>query len=424
MAADLSIRGTTGLKRYGGIVCEEFLRDLEGSKGVKVYKEMSENDAVVGAILFAIEMLTRQVTWSVEPATQDAEGRADAAFLEECMTDMSHTWEDFIAEVLTMLTYGWSLFEIVYKLRRGDSRDPRHKSQFDDGKVGWRKFSIRAQDTLLEWQFDEEGGIQGMWQLPPTGGERVLIPIDKALLFRTTVRRNSPEGRSVLRSAYRSWYFLKRIQEIEAVGIERDLAGLPVLQVPEVLLTKAATDEQKQLLDDLKTMVQEIRRDEREGIIMPSELDSEGKPTGYKLSLVSTGSRRQFDTNAIITRYEQRIAMTVLADFIMLGIQNVGSFALASSKTELFGVALGAWLDSIAGTLNRFAVPRLFAANGMKRDRLPKIVHGEVVAPPLDALGDYISKLAGSGMPLFPDQALERKLRDMANLPAPPEEKL
>ncbi len=417
MTADLSIRGVTGLKQYSGIVAEEFLRDLDGAKGIKVYKEMSENDAVIGAILFAIEMLVRQVTWSVEAASNDREAKADAAFLEECMTDTSHTWEDFIAEVLTMLTYGWAYFEIVYKLRKGDSRDPRHKSQFSDDRIGWRKFSIRAQETLYKWEFDEEGGIQGMWQQPPTSGEIVLIPIDKALLFRTTARKNSPQGRSVLRSAYRSWWFLKRIQEIEAVGIERDLAGLPVLQVPEVLLTNAATDAQKQLLEDLKTMVQEIRRDEREGLIVPCERNADDKPTGYKFELLSTGSRRQFDTNAIITRYEQRIAMTVLADFIMLGIQNVGSFALASSKTHLFGVALGAWLDSIAAVLNRFAVPRLFALNGMKRDRLPRIVHGDVSAPSLGELADFIFKLSGAGVEFFPDERLESYLRNAAKMP-------
>ncbi len=74
-------------------------------------------------------------------------------------------------------------------------------------------------------------------------------------------------------------------------------------------------------------MVKSIRRDEYEGLVLPH---------GFEFELVSTGGARQFDTNAIINRYDAKIAMTVLADFIMLGHQKVGSFALSSDKTELF----------------------------------------------------------------------------------------
>src|SRR5437016_1603691 len=63
------------------------------------------------------------------------------------------------------------------------------------------------------------------------------IPIEKSLLFRTTSARGNPEGRSALRGAFTSWYYLKRIREYEAIGIERDLAGMPTFGVPlEVLL--------------------------------------------------------------------------------------------------------------------------------------------------------------------------------------------
>ncbi|MCE2604181.1 hypothetical protein LH384_34385, partial [Pseudomonas aeruginosa] len=56
---------------------------------------------------------------------------------------------------------------------------------------------------------------------------------DRALHFVTKSRKNNPEGRSVLRGAYRAWYFKRRIQEIEGIGLERDLAGFPVLTAPE-----------------------------------------------------------------------------------------------------------------------------------------------------------------------------------------------
>lgn len=48
--------GRIGQRRYGGTIYEEFLHELRGTRGIEVYREMSENDDVVGAILFAIEM--------------------------------------------------------------------------------------------------------------------------------------------------------------------------------------------------------------------------------------------------------------------------------------------------------------------------------------------------------------------------------
>ena len=120
----------------------------------------------------------------------------------------------------------------------------------------------------------------------------------------------------------------RRIQEIEAIGIERDLAGLPVFHAPEGTdIWDDKDDDMVKINAALMGMVKSIRRDEYEGLVLPH---------GFEFELVSTGGARQFDTNAIINRYDTKIAMTVLADFIMLGHQKVGSFALSSDKTELF----------------------------------------------------------------------------------------
>ena len=82
------------------------------------------------------------------------------------------------------------------------------------------------------WIFDTSGGVQGIVQLAPPYYQNVTLPIEKCLLFRTTTVKGNPEGRSMLRNAYRPWYMKKRIEEFEAIGVERDLAGLPVGKVP------------------------------------------------------------------------------------------------------------------------------------------------------------------------------------------------
>jgi phage gp29-like protein len=108
----------------------------------------------------------------------------------------------------------------------------------------------------------------------------------------------------------------------------------------------------------------------------------------------------------------------VLADFILIGHQAVGSFALASSKTELFAVAIGGWLTSIADVLNRHAVPRLLALNPeFAKAKMPTFAHDDIETPDLEGLGNYIAALSGAGMTLFPDEELEDFVRRAAGMP-------
>jgi hypothetical protein len=414
--------GSTGLNRTGGIIDQEWLRQLKGSRAYQTYTEMRDNDAVIGAVLYAIESLIRQVEWTVKPAEDTDESRRAAAFLESCLLDMDVTWETFISEVLSMLPYGYSLFEVVYKIRGGDQDDVRYKSRYSDGRIGWRKFAMRGQDTIEKWSFTEDGTINGAYQVAAPDYSEKFIPADKSLLFRTKVERNNPEGRSLLRNAYRSWYFLKRLQEIEAIGVERDLAGLPVMHVPIEVMSPSATAAQKSLRSNLEQVIQQIRRDEREGVVMPSELDRDGKPTGYKLSLLSTGGSRSLNTDEIIRRYESRIAMSVLAEFIMLGLDKAGSFALADSKTGLFATSLRSILETIASVVNRSAIAKLFEMNPEFHEHCwPELTYGDIETQDVEKLGRYIQSLSAAGL-ITPDPNLEDALREIASLPVSAED--
>jgi len=156
----------------------------------------------------------------------------------------------------------------------------------------WRKFAYRAQESLYRWGFSEDGGVSEFVQSDPNTFRPTPIPIEKCLLFRTTSARGSPEGRSL-----------------------------------------------RALFDAVERIVRDLRRDEQVGIIFPKEVDEAGRDM-WELKLLTTGGQRQIDTDPVIARYDQRIAMSVLDDFILLGHEKVGSKALGVSKVELFGKAL------------------------------------------------------------------------------------
>ena len=412
---DLNELGTTGLRRSGGFITEEFLNQLRGRRGLLVYREMADNDPVIGSILYAIEKVTLRLDWRIDPYDDSDEAKEIAEFVDQCLEDMSDSFDQTLASILSMLVYGFSFHEIVYKVRGGDVDDPKRRSKYKDGKIGWRKFPIRAQETLNNWMMDSEGGIQGFRQIDPTGGGFREIPIEKGLLFRTTVNKNNPEGRSLLRNCFRPWYYKRRIEEIEAIGIERDLAGLPVAKVPPEYLSSGATSAQQAVLAEITSIVQNIKRNEQEGVIFPKMYD-ENNNEMFSLELLSSGGSRQFDTDKVISRYDQRISMSVLSDFILLGHEQVGSFALGSQKMDLWTMSVEAIAKSIAEVMNQYAIPRLLKLNGMNTELCPYLTYGEVSSVDLGELGDYVQKLVGAGA-LMPDEKLEAYLREQASLP-------
>lgn len=411
MSNDSKEIGRVGQRRYGGIFYEEFLSELRGRKGAEVFTEMSNNDETIGAILFAIEMLVRQASWNVEPGGSTAKDREAAEFVKSCMDDMQQTWIDTISEILSFLTYGWSFHEIVYKRRMGRTKDNRTSSKYDDGLIGWMKLPIRSQETLYQWEYDDQDNLIGMTQMPPPDFGLITIPMNKAMLFRTLSRKDNPEGRSILRTAYRSWYFKRRIQEIEGIGIERDLAGLPVITTPEGMDIWDKDDEDMNAIRaGLEAMVKNIRRDSTEGLVLPF---------GYTFELTSTGGSRQFDTNSIIARYDTKISQTVLADFIQLGHESVGSFALSSDKTNLFSMAICAFLDIICQTFNSQGIPALIDINGDHFAGVtdyPRLTHGDIEDVDLATMATFIKDMTSIGV-IIPDESLEDYVRQLGKLP-------
>lgn len=402
--------GRSGLRHWGGFVFEEWLNQLQqGQQAAQVWRDMMDSDPIVGAIMYAIQSLMRRVTWWTEPGDSSTAGKKGADWFDSVRNDMQFSWEDTLGEHLSFLGYGWAYCEECYKLRLGESRDEVKSSMSKDGTLGLAKVPLRSQDSVYRWVFDGVGDIEGMIQNPPPDYQLRYIPLEKALHFRTSIFKNDPLGRSILRTAYQPWYFAKNLRSIEGIGVERDLAGLPVLQPPEGV---DIWDERDQSMIGVRqraqNVVSSIRRDEQEGVILPF---------GWVLTLLSTGGARQFDTSKIITRYETRIATSVLADLVMMGQDKVGSYALAVTKKDLFSASLGAFLDIVANQYNTRTIPRLWRLNGFTMPK-PKLCHGQVETIDLDTLGNYIMRLAQAQAPIDWETVLPWA-NDQAGMPQP-----
>lgn len=431
---DLAIIGGTG-----GLLTAWWDQELPefGRTAIDQYAEMRDSDAVIGGAFFALEALFRRVAWIEQPAEKpkgkrgawtEARANAWASFLGECREDMSHTWPGFVAEIMTMLPFGWAYFEVCYKYRRGpEQTDARYRSRYEDNRIGWRKIALRRQNTLSRWALDGDGGVSGMYQTTGTG--EVFIPIQKAILFRTTEAGHNPEGRSLLKNARRAYFYRKNIETFEAIGIERNAAGLPDMQVPIEYLDPEAKPEIKATLAVIEQMLAAIRRDERGYILRPAEDyvvedDESGKPvklpTGFKLGFVRGGEKT--DVSPVIERYSSQIAISLLAGFLMLGQGSKGgAYALSGDLTDLFELAATGILDGVTETINRFLVAPLMQLNGVPPELWPRLTHGGLSKAELKATLGMIAQILQAGG-VTADPELERYLRDRLGVPERAEE--
>lgn len=387
--------GYTKSYDYGSRFEREPIRQLRGLDGVKTYREMQLNSPIIASSLFAAKMVIRRAPWSV---ASDIPNDPRAAFIEEQMNGMSHSWNDHISQALTFLAYGWSWFEVVYKRCR-------------DGRVGWKKFALRAQDTMhpsTPWVFDESGALQGFNQWMTTLATRdyasyaTCIPIEKSILYRTQTDDNDPEGRSLLRAAYTSYFYARNLREIEAIGLERDASGLPYLRETGEAGTNLASG--GQIRQDAEALLRRIRIDEEAGVLVPH---------GFEFGLLSGGGQSK-NIRQAIESYEHRMAMPLLAGFMLLGTTESGSYSLSTTLSELFYLSLTAWADVIADTLNRHTVPKLLKLNGYSCDGMPEIIHAPIADADAENIAKYFQMLSRF---VEPDPELERWLRELVQAP-------
>jgi hypothetical protein len=400
-----TVLGVAGQNTLNGqIRADEFLPELRGKKAVRKYREMRDNDSTIGAVMYAVEQILRDVDLKVKPVDDSEEAKREAKFVEEVLHDMDHTLDDHVSEALSFLSYGFAWFEVVYKRRVGPKyRSDKKKSKFSDGRIGIRKIAARAPWTISKFDVEQQSGdILGIEQDVGGFNNKNYIPVNKSLYYRTTSLNGDPSGRSILRNAYTSYEYLNNLQSIEAIAVERELAGIPVARIPSEYLSGNSSPEQQGFVNNLQSILRDVKFNEQGYIILPSDTypDKDGAPTNIRLvdvELMSSSGTRNINIDPIVRRYQHDIARSVLSEFLLLGSQG-GSYALSKSKTDLFLRALESYIQAIVDVLNKQLIERLWQLNGLDYDLMPKIVAGDVAPHDLRELSSFLRNLNGANI--------------------------
>lgn len=398
--------GSTGLNVVGGRIDDEWDRALRGDRRIKTYRQMVDHPSI-HAPLFAFESMVRAVGSRVDPADASDEAKAVATSVQHAFDDLDGAWGDTLSDILTCLAYEFSLFAVGYK-------------PLDDPilRIGWDRWSPRAQDTIVEWIFDDQEIATHAVQIAPPSYRRVEIPLQPSpempggcLHFRIRPRLNSPRGTSLLRSAYEPWYFTKHISRIEAIGIERDLTGVVKIETPANI-----TDAERA---DWQDIGQTIKANEAAFVHVPTDLFQGTNQRQYDVSLMSSPGERSIDTNLILARYERQMFRAFLAGFLTLGDQGVGSYALGSTQADLFITAAKALLEGIQDTINVQGVRRLCAVNGIAPELVPVFRFNEVKQTDTKLFAETMATLIQASVVDPAEPSMRQHIYETIGLPSP-----
>lgn len=402
----LSQTGNSGLRVIAGMIAEEENRALRWPFAMQTYSQMLK-DATIAPAVAAVEMAVAQVPWTVVATPGKEEEQAKQVnFLKSVMIDMEHPFAEAIRHLGTHNSYGFAACEKVFRFRERSKG-----SKFDDGLIGLKKLAAIPQETVMAWNFKNDGrDLDGLYQTPAQVSNRenfsntistqpVFIPRKKFILVKNSSNKNSPEGISPLKSVYRAWRYKQSMEEFEATGVSKDARGLKVLYLPPQYLSPDAAPEDQAVYEHYKRGVSSLNNNEQSSMILPMFRDEKGNKM-FELDVVSVMGTQAHDIDKIINRYKKELITGLMASQLILGQEGGGSYSLAESLDGVTKMVVRTRLTQIAEQLNHDLIPQLFALNGWDVTDTPKFEYGEVSAESLDEIGKYIQRTAAVG--LFP----------------------
>jgi len=384
--------GASGVTNFQGTIdTEEYVTDLKGSQLYTTIDKMRWSDASVQAALMMCELPIRSAEWDIEPASDSAEDVEIAEFVKDNLFNgLVLPWEDTLRQILLMHAYGCMPFEIIYKIT-------------DDGRIGWRKWAPRLPKTIEKWNVDENGELESITQRTYKNNNyiEVTIPIQKLMVFVYRREGDNYLGTSILRQAYKHWFFRDKYYKIDAVAQERLGIGIPVITLPE-----GYTDDD---YTDAENMGKNLRGHEKAYVV---------KKQGWEVEMLDLKASTLKDPSTMLDHHTREILKSVLAQFIDLGSKSVGSYSLSKDQSQIFLQALDSSAKAIEDVINN-EIKRLVDYN-WNVEEYPKLTHADLGVKDVKELAEAIQTLAMAQF-ITPDHETEDYLRKTLKLPEKPE---
>lgn len=372
-----------GMKGYHSSLLEPLV-ELIAPAGLAIYNKMRKNDPVIGGLVLLLESVIKRMDYHITgPNTQ---------FISDMLENMDTPFSQVLGEIASAFTFGFYLGEKIWAMK--------------DGVLTLVDIAPRYQQTIDT--IDDDNGMVTQ----STGGGTFSIPYSKALHIVLINENRSPFGISILRHLYKPYYYKLSIEASEALSIDRDLGGLPMMTAPEGFDFTAADATSANYdpnvaatLEWAINLVSSVRKDQQQGIVIPF---------GWAFVLARGENRASVPTSDIIARYNTEMATGILANFISLG-----AFATTNNANTVVHVAnfLGAceaYAKAIADTIQRQIINTI--CNYNKLDKSPTITLSVKHNNSLKDVGTFLSSMVDKGV-IHATPSIEHVILELANLP-------
>jgi hypothetical protein len=322
--------GQSGTLIMGGrLLSEEYNNRLKGKQGLKMFDIMRKSEESVRAALQMVKLplLGQQNTFEAVDDSDKAKFRAD--FLEREFFKRNVDFHKMKREALTFADFGHSVAEFTLEV-----------TEFQGKKMwGIKSIEFRKQTSIEKWeQQDGTPGITQLLAVPIDGKTFASIPRSNLTVWTNDQEGDNYAGVSLLRYAFKSWDMADKLALVHAIGLEKMAIPTPVLGVP----VGAQPDD----IDEAIQSIMEYRSNEKAYI---------KKPAGWDLDAFDLSSQSIDQLLPALQHYEQKILLSVLGQFLMLGATSGGSGSRAVSQdhSELFMLSEESFSKTFLSALQR-----------------------------------------------------------------------
>jgi hypothetical protein len=417
-ARPYSEQGVAGYVVMGGyVVTNEQSSQLMGQTRWKTAADLLANISIIAASLrYSLNLIARP-SWKADPASDKAEAKAAAEFVDEIMTDVSASWTRIVRRSAMFKYHGFGISEWTAKRR-------------DDGKIGIDSIEQRPQHTIEKWDIDPNGGVLGVWQRDPQTAREIYLPRQKLIYLVDDQLTDRPDGMGWFRHLVEPAEKLRTYLKLESLGFQRDLSGIPIGRAPLQKINQLVRDgklDQKQadtMIEGIKEFCRLEMKSEHTGLVLDSTTYKGKTEQGDQISQVSewgmellTGEQSSIDAlGKAISRFEFEMALVMGTASMLTGREGQGSRALSEDHSRNLYLMCNSTLDDMTESYQRDMVDRLWAMNGLNDDLKPQLAHEDAAFKDAEQIARVLRDMAAAGAILAPDDPAINDLRNLIGI--------
>ncbi len=389
---------------------------LRGTQRYVTFANILANTTIVAAGVRFFLNLVAKAGWKVEPADDSEQAHELAEVVEKMMHDMERPWHRVVRRAAMFRFFGFSLQE--WTAKRGD-----------DGAIGWKDIAARPQKTIERWDVTSQGEVLGVVQTNPQNGQPIYLPREKLVYLVDDAIDDSPEGLGLFRHLAKAAASLDVFELLEAWGFETDLRGIPIARAPLTEMAKlvkagAITEAQANALRrPLEDFVSSHNRTPSLGILLDSSVyratgDTQNPSSNpqYSVDLLKGDTGPHEFVAKTIERINREIARVLGVEQLLLGSDSKGSHALATDKTQSFGLIVDSTLNDMREAFRKDLLRPIWELNGWDPELMPRFKVDAVQFRDIEQITGALRDMAQAGAPIAPGDEVVDEVRDLLGL--------